>query len=162
VGLLVPQARASSSGYQIHLASASCCCKGDRSVHDACRQALTTVFSSDTSNLSSSPLSLLRVLSSPLLSLLKDRKGPSLGLCSVAGVSRGKTRLRGITRRASLEPGVSPAHIGYARPVTGPRPGRPRHGHCFLINLSLSLSLSRVVGLRLKSTDCRSKDISTP
>ena len=51
-------------------------------------------------------------------------------------------RLRGITRRASLEPGVSPAHIGYARPVTGPRPGRPRHGHCFLINLSLSLSLS--------------------
>ena len=22
------------------------------------------------------------------------------------------------------------------------RPGRPRHGHCFLINLSLSLSLS--------------------
>ena len=25
---------------------------------------------------------------------------------------------------------------------TGPRPGRPRHGHCFLINLSLSLSLS--------------------
>ena len=42
----------------------------------------------------------------------------------------------------SLEPGVSPAHIGYARPITGPRPGRPRHGHCFLINLSLSLSLS--------------------
>ena len=37
--------------------------------------------------------------------------------------------------------GVSPAHIGYARPVTGPRPGRPRHGHRFLINLSLSLSL---------------------
>jgi hypothetical protein len=31
------------------------------------------------------------------------------------------------------------AHIGYARPVTGPRPGRPRHGHCFLIKLSLSL-----------------------
>ena len=34
------------------------------------------------------------------------------------------------------------AHIGYARPVTGPRSGCPRHGHCFLINLSLSLSLS--------------------
>ena len=40
----------------------------------------------------------------------------------------------------------SPAHIGYARPVTGPRPGRPRHGHCFLINISLSLSLSRSPG----------------
>ena len=36
----------------------------------------------------------------------------------------------------------SPAHIGYARPVTGPRPGRPRHGHRFLINITLSLSLS--------------------
>jgi len=47
-----------------------------------------------------------------------------------------------LTRRASLEPGVSPAHIGHARAVTGLRPGRPRHGHCFLINLSLSLSLS--------------------
>ena len=32
--------------------------------------------------------------------------------------------------------------VGYARPVTGPCPGRPRHGHCFLINLSLSLYLS--------------------
>ena len=37
----------------------------------------------------------------------------------------------------------------HLRPVTGPRPERPRHGHCFLINpsgsLSLSLSQSRCV-----------------
>ena len=35
----------------------------------------------------------------------------------------------------------SPAHIEYARPVTGLRPGRPRHRHCFLIKFSFSLSL---------------------
>ena len=41
----------------------------------------------------------------------------------------------------------SPTHIGYARPVTGLRPGRPRHGHCFLVKLSLSLSLSLFLSL---------------
>ena len=45
-------------------------------------------------------------------------------------------------RHVSLSLSLSPAHIGYARPVTGLHPGRPRHEHCFLIKLSLSLSLS--------------------
>ena len=58
------------------------------------------------------------------------------GLCGKAA----KNAAEASCRRAS-KPGVSPAHIGYARPVTGPCPGRPRHGHCFLINLSLRLSL---------------------
>ena len=42
---------------------------------------------------------------------------------------------------SSTSPGL-PVTVSKRPPVTGPRPGRPRHGHCCLINLSLSPSLS--------------------
>jgi len=47
--------------------------------------------------------------------------------------------------------------------VTGPRPGRPRHGHCFLINPSLSLSLRLRVSLSLSGPgpDSESDETST-
>ena len=48
--------------------------------------------------------------------------------------------------RPSAGPGLAHGRKG---PVTGLRPGRPRHRHCFL-RKSLSLSLSQALSLRLE------------
>ena len=98
--------------------------------------------------------------STPCTCCSRGRAGSSCAPCCARGLPLPRRPHTTAACRRRCPRHHSPTHIGYARPVTGLRPGRPRHRHCFLIKLSLSLSLSLSFSLSLSRAARFSADVA--